>query len=229
MSRSLDKANDFSEFDFTVKETRALSEQERGEMFRLFELNYRQANPAFLTKSLATLGYAALAFKDGLAVGFGVAETRVMDLPRLPDQVVSLAGISCIAPEFRRRGLFWKLEVLAFQANSIPEGTRRLVCGRMAHPAAMRTIALLPACLPRPGVRPTAWQREVGRAIAGAYAVHEFDPETFVCIGSGTPTGYPRIEFDVEPHEWEVFEAVDRDRGDALLAIAWVPDAPPGW
>jgi hypothetical protein len=117
---------DFSEFDFTVKESRALSEQERGELLRLFELNYRQANPAFLEKSLATL-------------------------------------------------------------------------------------------------------RHSGSAIAEAYGVRDFDPETFVCIGGGTPTGYPRIEFDVEPHEWEVFKPVDRDRGDALLAIAWVPDYPPDW
>jgi hypothetical protein len=37
------------------------------------------------------------------------------------------------------------------------------------------------------------------------------------------------MELDVEPREWELFEAVDRDRGDALLAIAWVPDAPGDW
>jgi hypothetical protein len=220
---------DFSEFDFTVKESRALSEQERGELLRLFELNYRQANPAFLEKSLATLRHSAIAFHDGVAVGFGVAETRVMDLPRLPAQLVSLAGISCIAPEFRRRGLFGKLELLAFQAEAVPERPRRLACGRMAHPAAMRTIARFPKCVPRAGVRPTAWQREVGSTIAEAYGVRDFDPETFVCIGSGTPTGYPRIEFDVEPHEWEVFKPVDRDRGDALLAIAWVPDPPRDW
>ena len=222
-------ASDFSEFDFTVKETRALSEQERGELLRLFELNYRQANPAFLEKSLATLRYAAMAFHDGVAVGFGLAETRVMDLPRLPAQVVSLAGICCVASEFRRRGLFGKLELLAISAEAVPERPRRLACGRMAHPAAMRTIARFPKSVPRPGVRPTAWQQEVGWAIAEAYGVRDFDPETFVCIGSGTPTGYPRIEFDVEPHEWEVFKPVDRDRGDALLAIAWVPDPPREW
>ena len=220
---------DFSEFDFTVKESRTLSEQERGELFRLFELNYRQANPAFLEKSLATLRYCALAFHDGVAVGFGVAETRLMDLPRLPAQVVSLAGICCITPHFRRRGLFGKLELLAMSAEAVPERRRRLACGRMAHPAAMRTVARFPSCLPRRDVRPTAWQQEVGRAVAEAYGVCGFDPETFVCIGSGTPTGYPRIEFDVEPHEWDVFKPVDRDRGDALLGIAWVPDPPPGW
>ena len=222
-------ASDSSEFDFAVKETRSLSEQERRELFRLFELNYRQANPAFLEKSLAALSHAAMAFHEGVAVGFGLADSRVMDLPRLPAQVVVLAGICCVAPEFRRRGLFGKLELLAIQAGAVPERPRRLACGRMAHPAAMRSISRFPKSVPRPGVRPTAWQQEVGSAIAEAYGVRDFDPETFVCIGSGTPTGYPRIEFDVEPHEWEVFEPVDRDRGDALLTIAWVPDPPEEW
>jgi hypothetical protein len=99
----------------------------------------------------------------------------------------------------------------------------------MAHPAALRTIGRFPTAVPKAGVRPTAWQQEVGKAIAEAYGVHGFDPETFVCLGDGTPIGYPMMEFDVEPHEWDLFEAVDRDRGDALLAIAWVPEAPPDW
>ena len=46
-----------------------------------------------------------------------------------------------------------------------------------------------------------------------ADAVDEFAPGKFVCIGSGKPIGYPRIEFDVEPHEWEVVEPVNRDKG----------------
>ena len=29
--------------------------------------------------------------------------------------------------------------------------------------------------------------------------------------------------------EWEAFASVNRDRDDALLAIAWIPDNPPGW
>jgi hypothetical protein len=69
----------------------------------------------------------------------------------------------------------------------------------------------------------------VGEAIAEAYRVHAFDSRTFVCIGSGEPIGHPKIEFVVEPHEWEVFKPVDRERGDALLSLAWIPDAPPGW
>ena len=222
-------ARDLPRLDLTVKETAVLSEAERETLLALFQSSYRQANPAFLEKSLERLRFAALAQQSGSPVGFALGETRLMDLPRLPGQVVSLAGICCVRRALRRRGLFGELERLTFAAQEMPQAPRRLFCGRMAHPAALRTIARIPTVLPRAGHRPTRWQREVGQAIADAYGVHRFDPETFVCIGSGEPIGYPDIESDVEPHEWELFEPVDRDRGDALLAIAWAPDVPPGW
>jgi len=223
------EAPDFSPFDFKVVEAVKASPEDFRNAFALFEMNYRQANRAYLEKSLATLRYFALAEHRGTPAGFAVGECRVMDLPRLPAQVVELAGICCIAPQFRRRGLFSVLEALAIGAAEMPEHRRRLTCGRVAHPAAMRTLAGSPTVVPKPGVRPTPWQQEIGEAIAGAYGVHGFDPETFICIGSGEPIGYPIIEFEVQPEEWEVFKQVKRDRGDALLAIVWTPDAPGGW
>lgn len=220
---------DLSGLDLTLKETDALSQAERRTLLALFQSNYRQANPAFLERSLERLRFAALAHQSERPVGFALGETRVMDLPRLPAQIVSLAGLCCVRKEQRRRGLFVELERLALTAGEVPEAPRRLFCGRMAHPAALRSIARLPTVLPRPGHRPTPWQREVGQAVAEAYGVHGFDPETFVCIGAGEPIGYPDIDQEVESHEWEVFEPVVRDRGDALLAIAWMPHGPPGW
>ncbi len=106
---------------------------------------------------------------------------------------------------------------------------RMLTVGRMAHPAAFRTMSRNETVVPKPGVEPSAWHREVGQAIADVFGVEDFDPQTFVCHGSGEPIGYPRIEVEVQPEEWEVFREVDRDRGDSLLGIAWMPDAPPGW
>ncbi len=223
------KARDFSPFDFKVVETAKASSQDLETVFALFEMNYRQANRAFLEKSLQRLRYLAFAEHRGAPAGFAVADCRVMDLPRLPSQAVNLAGICCIAPQFRRRGLFAALEGRAIGAAGVEDPSRRLSCGRMAHPAAMRILTWSPTVVPKAGVRPTAWQQEVGQAIAQAYGVHAFDPETFVCIGSGEPIGYPRIEVRVEPHEWEIFRPVDRDRGDALLGMMWTPDAPPGW
>jgi len=216
-------------FDFRVVETDKASMQDLERVLSLFEVNYRQANRAYLEKSLQTLRYLALAEHEGTAAGFALGECRVMDLPRLPGEVVNLAGICCIAPQFRRRGLFRELERLTFVDAKVPAHTRRLTCGRMAHPASLRGFHSSPTLVPKPGVRPTPWQQEVGRAIAAAYGNRAFDPETFVCIGSGQAIGYPVIEFEVEPWEWEVFRQVDRDRGDSLLAMAWMPDAPPRW
>jgi hypothetical protein len=220
---------DLSSIDFKVVETDKASNEDVEKAFSLFELNYRQANRAYLEKSLGTLRYLALAEHEGATVGFALGESRVMDLPRLPGQVVNLAGICCIAPQFRRRGLFGQLEYLIFVAVEMPGHSRRLTCGRMAHPASARGLTRIPTVVPKPGVRPTPWQQEVGQAIADAFGSHAFDPETFVCIGSGKPIGYPIIEFQVEPIEWEVFRPVNRDRGDALLTMVWTPDAPPGW
>jgi len=223
------KAHDFSPFDFRVIEADKASGQDLETVFALFEMNYRQGNRAHVEKSLRVLRHLALAEHEGVPAGFAIGECRVMDLPRLPAQAVNLAGICCIAPQFRRRGLFSYLEVLALGAAGVEDSSRRLSVGRFAHPAAMRVMTLGAALVPMPGVRPTAWQQEVGQAIAQAYGVHAFDPETFVCIGAGEPIGYPRIEVLVEPPEWEVFKPVNRDRGDALLAMMWTPDAPPGW
>ena len=220
---------DLSSFDLRVVQTDKASKDDLEKAFSLFELNYRQANRAYLEKSLGKLRYLAFAEHEGTIVGFALGEPRLIDLPRLPGQVVNLAGICCIAPQFRRRGLFGQLEYLIFLAVEMPAHSRRLTCGRMAHPASARGLTRIPTVVPRPGVRPTPWQQEVGRAIADAYGNQAFDPETFVCIGSGEPIGYPIIEFEVEPIEWEVFRPVNRDRGDSLLTMVWTPDAPPGW
>ena len=226
---SSDTQRDFSDFEFEVVEAQHVSDTQREELLRLFEANYREADPAFLQKSLGALRHLAIARRQGNAVGFGMAESRVIELPRLGDQAVTLAGLCCIDPEYRRLGLFGELERLAAAASEIPKADRVLLCGRMAHPAAFRQLGRIPGALPAPGSCPTQWQQEVGSAIAQVYGVHDFDPATFVCIGGGRPIGYPRIEFKVDPDEWQIFESVDRSRGDALLAIAWLPSAPPGW
>jgi hypothetical protein len=116
----------------------------------------------------------------------------------------------------------------AFRAEALPPGERLLSCGRVTHPASFRTMTWSPTHVPARGVRPTPWQQEVGAAIARAYGTDRFDPETFVCAGSGTPMG-PIIDVDVQPEEWGVFAQVDPARGDCLLGLLWTPDAPDGW
>jgi hypothetical protein len=220
---------DIAEFEFETIAADALTAAQRDHVFGLFDACYRQANHAYLEKSLARLRFVSLAASGGKPAGFGLAEAQIMDLPRLAQQTVILAGLSCVAPEFRRLGLFGRLEAQAIRASDLPWSDRILMCGRMAHPAAFRVMSSNPTAVPAPARCPTPWHREVGQAIADAYGVETFDPEHFVCVGSGTPIGFPILDLDLEPWEWEVFQHIDRERGDSLLGIAWSPDAPPGW
>ena len=71
-------ARDLPRLDLTLKETAALSEAERGTLLALFQSSYRQANPAFLERSLERLRFAALAHQGESPVGFALAETTAM-------------------------------------------------------------------------------------------------------------------------------------------------------
>ncbi|HYB90234.1 MAG TPA: hypothetical protein VEC38_04230 [Candidatus Binataceae bacterium] len=217
------------DFEFNVTATSDLEDGTRSRVLALFRDSYNAANEAYLERSLTQLRFIATVSSAGALAGFALGEMRIMDLPRLPRQAVALAGICCIDARSRRRGLFVELERRAFMASGIAFGPRVLHCGRVAHPASFRTMTVNPTHVPKPHTRPTPWQQQVGEAIAKAYGAAGFDPETFVCAGSGTPVGYPRIDIDVRPDEWQVFAPVNRDRGDSLLGLCWLPDAPEGW
>ncbi len=222
----------YEELEIRTIESARVGAADRAAMHGLFDACYRQANHAYLDKSYETLRHVALAWDGGRLAGFALAEHRVLNLPRLPGTHVTLAGISCIDEAYRRRHLFITLERQAALAGGggLKNARRVLGCGRMAHPASFRGMTRNPTVVPRPGVPPTPRQQEVGLAIAAEYGVRGFDPLTFAVRGSGVPIGYPVVEMsDIAPGEWEAFRAVDRDRGDSLLGIAWTPDAPEGW
>jgi hypothetical protein len=221
---------DIDDIETRVVRTSALGKDDLDMVHWLFELSYRQANHAYLEKSFSRLRYVAIATVGETAAGFAVADTIETQIPRMTGlQIVNLAGICCVAPEFRRIGLFRKLEGLAAGASGISRaGKRVLACGRMAHPASFRTINRSPAVIPKYGVPLSDWQKEVGLRVAELYGVN-LDPETMVVIGDGVPIGYPIIEQEVTEEEWLPFKAVNRDRGDSLLGITWSPDAPEGW
>ena len=198
----------------------------------LFAQNYREANLDYLEKSIGKLRFLSIARDaEGTPAGFALGETRLMDLPRLPGTIVRLAGLCCVSPAFRRRHLFGALEGLALGARAelSQRNDRSLSTGRMAHPASFRGMSKSPSVVPRRGKVPTPWQQEVGIAIAEAYGSPGFDPLTFRVHGSGVPIGWPIIEIESTPEEWEPFATVDRARGDSLLGISWGDTPPPGW
>jgi len=82
--------------------------------------------------------------------------------------------------------------------------------------------------IPKYGTPLSDWHKEVALKVAELYHV-TIDPETLVVIGSGSPTGYPKMTYDATDEEKALFKNVNRDRGDSLLGITWFPDAPEGW
>ena len=217
-------------FDVRVYHRDELPESELSQVHELFGSIYRDANHAYLDKSVRILQHIAVAKKDGTIVGFGMGTTLKTTLPGMREQqTVSLGGIGCIAPQYRRQRLFGHLSQLATGASGLRKpDTRVLSCGRMAHPAGFRGMSANPTVVPKFNVPTTTWQREIGLRVAELYEV-TLDPETFVVQGEGTPIGYPNIKIDVPQDSWRVFENVNRDKGASLLGVAWSPDAPDGW
>ncbi len=239
--------------EISVHETSKIAPGVRAQIHRLFDMTYDQANHEYLDKSLSILRYIALATlvknteratEDGhlqtpggnpkedesQPIGFGLGETKQLDLPGIRAQQVGLAGLCCVDPQYRRRGIFQDLErsVIKEGMTKLLNG-RILTAGRMAHPASFRIMASNPTVVPKPNIKPTKFQQQVGEIVANSYQVSDFDPLTFVCKGNGHPIGYPRIVIEVEPDEWDVFIPVDRENGDSLLALSWIPDAPQLW
>ncbi|MCJ7771732.1 MAG: hypothetical protein MUP22_01205 [Desulfobacterales bacterium] len=213
-----------------VIRTKEITTNELTLIHELFDHAYHQANHSYLEKSFSTLRYIALATLEKSLIGFAVADTIESSIPRLADpQIVMLAGICCVNSNYRRLGLFTKLELQAASAsNLLKPGVGVLACGRMAHPASFRTMSQSPATIPKYGVPLSDWHKEVGLKIAKLYDVN-IDSETLIVIGKGTPSGYPKITYDATEEEKLLFKDVDRDRGDSLLGITWFPDAPVGW
>lgn len=227
MSTNMLKLGDI---DICVIKTEALNNHDLGMAHQLFDISYRQANHAYLEKSFSKLRYIALAKIDETLAGFAIADTVKTHLPRMGEpQIVTLAGICCVDPKYRRIGLFTKLEVSAADGSGLLKPANRvLMCARMAHPVSYRTIRKYPSAIPKYGVPLAAWHRDMGIKVSELYGVN-LDPKTLLVIGDGSPCGYPNIDCEVIEQEWLLFKTVDRDRGDTLLGIVWVPDAPEGW
>ncbi len=221
---------DIKDIDLRVILTDAITDDDLDGVHRLFEDSYNEASYSYLEKSFTKLRYISLAvFKDDI-VGFGVADAVEAKLPRLSEpQIVILGGISCVAADYRRLGLFGRLETMAYGASEVMRPAERyLLCGRMAHPVSFRSFRRFEATIPKNGVRLSDWHKEIGLKVAEIYGVN-IDPETLVVIGDGSPCGYPKVKSEVSEEEWLPFKTVNRERGDSLLGISWAPNAPADW
>ena len=232
MTTVQDRSN--SDIQVRVEYAATLSAADRAAVHNVFAACYAQPNHEYLDRSIDRIGMLAIAFgSSGEAIAYSISQAVWMDLPRFASpQLVALHGMRCVAPDYRHRGVSGLVNravsgVMREQVLAVGRPPRQLDCGRYGH-ASRAGGRADPSAVPRVGVRPTAWQREVGLMIAEAYGSN-LDPETFVCVGSGTPIGYANVEFEASEAERSAFAPVDRARGDNLLVINWQPDAPPGW
>ncbi|MCZ7576514.1 MAG: hypothetical protein M5U18_05490 [Dehalococcoidia bacterium] len=130
------------EFTYRVVEAASIGSADLAIVQALFAENYREANLAYLEKSLGKLRYLALATHvSGAPAGFALGESRMLDLPRLPQTTVRLAGLCCVGMAFRRQGLFVRLEGMVLSEGRVVHGDRWLATGRMAHPGSFRSMS----------------------------------------------------------------------------------------
>ncbi len=224
-----------SQPSIAVYEAASLPAALEDQILALFDLTYDRANHAYLLASIEKLGWIAVGEVDGprarMLAGFAVGDSRMAALPRMPGLIpVAMAGIGCIHPDVRQQGLFTALALAALNANGVLSGADRFVfCGRMAHPITYRTaVRSARGVIPTAGRVLSQWHREMLVAIADLYGV-AVDTENGVVIGSGAPIGYPRLTYEASAEEKSLFQPVNRDRGDSLLALGWIPEEPADW
>ncbi len=220
-----------SGIEVTTQSVQDLTEGQISQILALFDAAYADANHSYLLSSFEVMNWIALAMYGPVLAGFAVGDAKFVDLPRMKALcLVATYGIGCIDENFRRMGLFTRLEKAVVRASgTFQVKSHCLHCGRTAHPATYRFFKNIGAgCLPEPDRPLSAWHTEMVETIAALYDTKVY-PGTCVVVGKGEPIGYPRISIEATNAELGLFENVDRDKGEALLAMSWSPDAPKGW
>ena len=217
--------------EVTPQSVHDLTEKQVDQILALFDAAYADADHSYLLSSFEVMEWIALATSGPVLAGFAIGEAKLVDLPRIEGRCpVATYGISCIDDSFRRMGLFTRLEKAVVGANGVLQpDTPYLHCGRTAHPATYRFLRNIGVgCLPDPDRPLSTWHMETVEAVAALYGSKVY-PGTCVVVGKGKPIGFPRITVEATDAELSLFKDVDRNRGDALLAMSWSPEAPAGW
>jgi hypothetical protein len=217
--------------EITTLAVHDLTEDRISQILALFDAAYADANHSYLLASFEVMDWIALAMHGSVLAGFAIGDAKIVDLPRMHGlQPVATYGIGCVDENFRRMGLFTRLEEAVVQASGkLPVNGRYLNCGRTAHPATYNFFANIGmGSIPEPDCPLSPWHLEMVERVAALYCA-KVHPGTCVIIGKGMPIGYPRLKVMATDTELRMFEKVNRDRGEALLTMSWTPEAPSGW
>lgn len=220
-----------AEIKLTAQKSKELTADQIAQIDALFDQTYEAANFDYLHASFDVLRWTSLAFDGDTLAGFTLGDGVTGKVPRVAgEQKIALAGIGCIDADYRRQGLFQRLAMESMMASGeVSFAGSTLFCGRMAHAITYRTAKNTAAgVVPSAGLLVSDWHSEVLQYIAGLYKV-KVDPASGVVQGKGEPIGYPRLSYGASDSEKELFAHVNRDKGDSLLTVGWMPEAPPDW
>lgn len=206
-----------------TKDCTALSDAELAEMADLCADGPSRYEAGLLSKQAETWVLTTLARENGRLYGFMFSTLE--RIGGTPSVIIGLASVkrtskrdtvlrAMVTDQLRRA-------VLAFPDEDVLVGTR------FASPSGYEAFKALTDIVPRPGYLATGEERAWGRRLAKRFGIDatDYDERAFVATGDGS---YPEVcdhesqkPEKLDPGLAEVFEKVDRDRGDAVVAFGW--------
>lgn len=210
--------------DVTTKDCTALADAELAEMADLCAEGGVAHEIGTLNKQAEEWVLVTLVREGNLLRGFSFAT-----LERIGGTPCVLVGMAAVKRTSRRESVLRALvadnlrrALMAFPDEDVLLGTRLgQACGFDAY-------KVLTDVVPRPGYRASGEERAWGRRLAKRFGIDadSYDDRSFVVTGDGgLPLVLDHESSDPEQAHSElgsVFEAMDADRGDSLVAFGWI-------
>ena len=205
-----------------TKDCTALSDSELADMADICADGPAGFDVGFLSKQREEWVLITQAREGSKLCGFSFCTLeRIGGTPSL------LVGVASVKRTSKREGVLravmadeYRRAVLAFPDEDVLIGTRLL------DPAGFQAFKGLEEVVPRPGHKASGEERAWGRRLAKRFGAEgRIDDRTFVLAGDGSPGGvldYEALKPEaVEPAVAALFDALDRDRCDSLVAFGW--------
>ena len=224
--------------DVGYKDPADLTPDERAQVHRVFDTAFRQADHSYLDRTLARMSSIGLGFRDQELLGFCTCTQAELDFPGLGRRIFNDAGLTCVDPAARLSGLTNGIGHMALAGMKIIGMPDFAMLHYVTPVTAKGTFSFVGSGAGWPGsnieewvanyrTSPTINQRAAGQTIAAYLHAEDYDDEHWVLIGTGRPLQSTAVP-NLEPAYFELFEHVDLNRGDQLLALFW-PQPPPEW
>ena len=201
-----------------TKDTTALSDSELSDMADISTCY----DAGFLSKARDEWVLITQAAEGGKLAGFSFCT-----LERIGGTPCLLVGLASVKRHSKRESVLkaimadqYRRAVLAFPDEDVLIGTR------LIDPAGYLAFKGLQDIVPRPGHRATGEERAWGRRLAKRFGAEgRIDDRTFVVKGDGSAAGcldHEALKPDtLDPEIAQFFAALDRERGDELIAFGW--------